>query len=431
MANIFAIHLETGNLTQFDSTSGAILAASAASKKRGNYGLELTGALSAGYGQKDFSKTTVYVGCWVKIDSTISLPSYGGITLGNITTNGFNSPYWGIINFTGSAGSPNQWTMPAGGTSSTNFSLGEWHWIVCKYVVDGSTSLVWTMWVDGTQIGTGTYTISAASSIIRTRIGDTDGTTPSGKYIYFDDIYGDDADYINAPSEKIHFIKKTPSSTTPKGASGNTVVNDAFGSVVSVGNIVIAVCSQYRSGGDIPGTVTFSDNDGNTWYIDKHEVIGYRGITVGHCYPKSAVALTITATCVDTGYCAIAAAEFSGVALGLTAGGSANNSSNGNSTQPTTNLIDVGAGNFLFIAALMWNNVRNFYLSSPWTMMHNDGSDTYANLDWDYYITSGDQTATWNYEYSTWASAGVAYIEREGRTLLGGASSFFRGDSCY
>jgi hypothetical protein len=182
--------------------------------------------------------------------------------------------------------------------------------------------------------------------------------------------------------------------------------------------MVVACCVQYRSGGS-PGDVTFSDSGGNTWYIDANYTDTYDRVTIAHCYPSSAAAITVTATTAAGSYKCMGAAEFSGVASGLTAGASGYNSSHGNSNSATSGAVSP-SGNCLYIGGLVVNNAATITQDANWTLIHEDESWTASTISWIYRLTSGSQNATWALGSTIgWAAAQSAYVEASG----GGGSS--------
>lgn len=220
----------------------------------------------------------------------------------------------------------------------------------------------------------------------------------------------------------IAYVKKTPD-TTLAARSGNatSLTTAAFASNVSVGNIVVACCVQYRAGGD-PGDVSFSDSGSNTWYIDADSADTYDRVTIAHCYPSSASAITVTATTEAGSYKNLGAAEFSGVTTGLTAGASGNNSNHGVSTTATSGAVSP-SGNNLYIGGLVCNNSVAITEDSNWTLIHEDESWTASTINWIYRITSGEQNASWTLSGTLgWSAAIAAFSE---------ASSGGTGNSYY
>jgi hypothetical protein len=221
----------------------------------------------------------------------------------------------------------------------------------------------------------------------------------------------------------IAFVQKTPD-TTIASRSGNAVslTTSAFLSNVVVGNIVITCCVQYRSGGS-PEDVTFSDSGGNTWYIDANYTDTYDRVTIAHCYPISTDTITVTATTATGSYKCLGAAEFSGVAIGLTAGATANSSNHGSSNSATSGTI-ISSGNCLYIGGLVVNNAVVITQDINWMLIHEDESWTASTISWIYRLANDSQNAVWALGSSIgWAACGVSYIEAtdEGGSLIGGS----------
>jgi hypothetical protein len=218
----------------------------------------------------------------------------------------------------------------------------------------------------------------------------------------------------------ISYVKKTPTSTlaTRNTSAGTAITTPAFASDVSVGNIVIAVACQYRTGGSAEQP-TFSDSAGNTWYIDSDisDVGVYQRTTVAHCYPSSAAAITVTITTSSSSYKNLGAYEFSGVVTGLTAGASAHTEQYGTSTTDPTSGSISPSGTCLYLGLVNCSSNTTITEDDGWTLLHEDESFTAAMISSIYQITSGSQAAGWTFGTSRSYTAGVvAYVEAAGGT---------------
>lgn len=215
----------------------------------------------------------------------------------------------------------------------------------------------------------------------------------------------------------IALIQKTPNTTAPALSGDVTALaTGAFDSACGAGNLIVAYCIQYRFSGSV-GAVTFSDNDSNTWYVDRDVNLDVARVTIGHCYAANAVALNVTATTSPGSVKDVGAVEYSGVVSGLTAGGSASNGSNGTSTSPSTNSL-AGTGNNLYIGACLWDASGGSITCTPGqTQIHENENNTYMVMNSEYLLSSGAQTLTWTLASSKlWGAVGVAYAEASGGT---------------
>jgi hypothetical protein len=212
-------------------------------------------------------------------------------------------------------------------------------------------------------------------------------------------------------------VQKTPNATAPSMAQAVTSrATGAFPGSVTVGNIVIAYCIQFRGAGSV-STPTFSDNAGNTWYTDKVLAISsVASVAIGHCYPAGAVALNITASVANASNICVGAAEFSGIATGLTAGASANNSNTNTGTTITTGAL--GSGNNLYIGACLWDASAGSISCTPaQTQIHENENSIQMVMNAEYQIDTGSQNLGWTLASSKlWAACGVAYAEAGGST---------------
>jgi hypothetical protein len=211
----------------------------------------------------------------------------------------------------------------------------------------------------------------------------------------------------------IAYIQKTPAGATPnETAAGASITSDAFGANLGIGNLVVAICAQYRAAG-APSQPTFSDSDGNTWYVDRSLAnANNQRITIAHCYASTTNKITITAQATSTDSIGVGAVEFSGVPAGLTAGGSANSSNSGTSNAPTTgNLVVVG--NAIYIGLLNGTiGAVTITVGAGFTKVHEEKTGSYPWCSWERLISTGTINPSWSLSGSVyWSAVGVAFAE--------------------
>jgi hypothetical protein len=218
----------------------------------------------------------------------------------------------------------------------------------------------------------------------------------------------------------IAYVQKTPSTTLPTTGNTTTITTPAFASVVTSGNIVIAVCSAYVAAG--VSAFTFSDSGSHIWYNDIIQIStdNTGKIQIGHCYPTSTSAITVTVTSTKTSYLDLGAFELSGVSTSLVAGGSTTNSATGTTASVSVGVL-AGVGNNAYIAGVSWAKNASCTSTAGYTEIHKEITWDFANLDSVYLFSSGNQTPAFTLgSTAVWVAAGVAYVEKS--TGGGGAS---------
>ncbi|MBP7735967.1 MAG: hypothetical protein KA369_08345 [Spirochaetes bacterium] len=212
-------------------------------------------------------------------------------------------------------------------------------------------------------------------------------------------------------------VKKAPSgSSLSGGGAGTSTTALAFGSAVTAGNLIVVVLQRWREASGTLAAATISDGAGNTWYKDAESINTRDGVTIWHCYANSSVAMSITAAFSDSAYWCISAYEVSGIAAGLTAGASGNNTGSGSSTSPSAGAVSP-SGTCFYIGGVEFDAAVTCTEASGWTLGGEDESWTYAAGAVEYRTGSGSQTASWTLGTSSkWAAAVVAYAEAASAT---------------
>lgn len=204
MAVVWSSDAESGDTTDFDSTGGTgTFEAATAAANLGTYGYRAVGS-GSGYGTLDSGTvgtwaTDLYMGFHLYIDSNYDPGAFVGTTILEVVPDDYSGKNFGIIDDSGGT-SPDRWTTPAG-TSTTNYSTDEWHWIVYRVRInDGSTGGT-QLWVDGDLVLSNLTTdYSGATAWVQKQIGCLSTNLGSGEFIYIDNIIIDDADYPAEPS---------------------------------------------------------------------------------------------------------------------------------------------------------------------------------------------------------------------------------------
>jgi len=205
MAEIFASDFETGDLTDFDSstTSGdGSVSASTDAKKTGSYGCEFSSASSGdGYltqyvGGDEASE--FWLGFHVYLSSDISIANYGSVNLFRLRDDDFGYSYFTAYREASGDGPPTRWKT-WDGQSTTNFSTDEWHWVVLHVRWNDSTTGGSELKVDGDTLYTDFNNDMSGKVYLRDlfRIG----SCPDGAYMYMDNIILDDASEPTEPTD--------------------------------------------------------------------------------------------------------------------------------------------------------------------------------------------------------------------------------------
>ena len=193
---LFTANAETGDLTQLSSTytsgGATTIVATAGSKYAGTYGYELTmdGTSQAELQFTSLTRDTIYTSFYVMIDPDwVSAASTAFLAMGvqigwgerhlllNVDCDGDGIPYRWAINYLSGG-----WT-----TTTTNFSLGEWHHVETRSVTGTGADAIHQLWIDDTlllDVSDGTL----SSNIDTYWCGAIATSVTAGNWLYFDNI---------------------------------------------------------------------------------------------------------------------------------------------------------------------------------------------------------------------------------------------------